>query len=129
MAVSQLIERCISGEPIRLNGDGQQVRDMTFVYDVVEATISAGELDLPAGAVINVSSNHGVSLIRLARTILDLTGANVPIVYGPPAHGDVVRTEGANGLAERLLHWRPFVDTVPGLEAQLEWRLTSRIRS
>jgi UDP-glucuronate 4-epimerase len=46
MAFSRFITAALNGEPLRINGTGEQIRDFTYVDDIVEATVAAGDRGL-----------------------------------------------------------------------------------
>ena len=55
MAFHRLIEAARNGTPFPLYGDGRQVRDFTYVDDVVTANLAAVSADPPPGTVVNVA--------------------------------------------------------------------------
>ncbi len=73
--VSIFIERMLSGEPIRINGDGKQTRDFVYVADVVKANKAVFERQSPNRfSVYNVGTGKESSVLELAeilRTIAD----------------------------------------------------------
>jgi nucleoside-diphosphate-sugar epimerase len=126
MAFSRFIDAATHDMPVPLFGTGAQVRDFTYVGDVVRANLCAADAACPPGTVVNVAGGSAVTV----RDVLDLLGAivgrPVPVVGLPEQPGDVMRTGGSTELARELLGWRPAVDLRTGLECQVAW---SRERS
>ena len=127
MAMAQLIEAALTGEPFRLFAAPEAVRDFTYVGDVVQATIAAGLVaDIPPSTVLNVAGGTPATMSEVIETVGGLVGSPVPIRAVAPQAGDVVRTGGDNSRARRLLQWSPRVTLRAGLARQVEWHLARR---
>ena len=126
MAIHRLIEAADRGDAFRLYGDGTQVRDVTFVDDVVAANVAAATGDVEPGSVYNVAGGAPVELRHVIETVESLTGRTITIERRPPAPGDVARTSGRTKRIEADLGWRPRTDLEHGLTAQIEWQRTHR---
>ncbi len=122
MAIHRLIESAIRQIPFTLYGDGTQVRDFTYVDDVVEANILAGTADLDPGLVLNVCGGVSVSMNELISSVGDAVGRETVIEPGTAQAGDVQRTGGTAELANKLLGWFPQHGVASGLEAQVDWQ-------
>lgn len=124
MAIHRLIEAALSGSPFHLYGDGEQVRDLTYVADVVQANLLAAAADLEPGVVINVAGGAAISMNELIALVGELIGRQVIVEPGNAKAGDVRRTGGTSELARKLLSWVPEFDVAAGLEAQVAWHRT-----
>jgi len=122
MAMNRIVRSALTGEPFPKFGSGTQIRDFTYVADVVEANLSAGTADVPAGTVVNVAGGGAVTLDEVIATVERLVGRPVPIEKHPTQAGDVFRTGGAIEAASKLLGWRPAVSVEEGLARQVEWQ-------
>jgi nucleoside-diphosphate-sugar epimerase len=120
MAIRRLCEAATGGERFRLNGDGEQSRDFTYVEDAVDATIRAATAEDP-GDLLNVGGGHEATMNEVVEMIGDLAGAPVPITAGRPQPGDVRRTGSDTTRARRRLGWTPRTNLAEGLRAQLDW--------
>lgn len=121
MGVHRMVEAAIHGSTFTVFGDGSQVRDMTYVDDVVEATIAAADPRVPAGTAANIAGGSQVSLAELLETVGELAGCPIPTEHGPVQHGDVGRTEADTSRAEVVLGWKPRTSLIDGLAAQIQW--------
>ena len=129
MAAHRFIEAALDGDALTVYGDGTQTRDMTYVTDAVAATVAALTSPLEPGAVINVATGHGVSVLQLVSTIGDLLGdACLGVVNEPARDGDVAHCEATIGTAAALLGWQPATDLVTGLDHQILWHRSRRSR-
>ena len=91
MAFSRFFRCALSGRPLPINGDGRQVRDFTFVDDVVAGTLAAADLGRP-GRVYNIGGASPVELLDAVAQIAQLSGRDVQLARRPaqgrrPPHG------------------------------------------
>jgi nucleoside-diphosphate-sugar epimerase len=118
MAFSKFIAAAGRGDAIEVYGDGEQVRDFTFVSDAVEATIRAGAVDDPAEAIFNVGGGSRVTLRHVIELLGDVLGAPVAVRHLPVQAGDVRETGADLHRSEAVLQWHPRVPLEEGLRAQ-----------
>jgi len=126
MAMHRLIEAGLSGQAFPLYGTGDQVRDFTFVGDVVEANLAAADADVAPGTVVNVAGGGSIRLADLIALAGDLLGEEIRTDRLPGQPGDVDRTGGSVERAHELLGWKPQTDLRTGLEAQVNWHRQRR---
>jgi nucleoside-diphosphate-sugar epimerase len=120
MAFDRFIRAALLDEPIRVYGSGRQIRDFTYVDDVVEANLRAAAADVPPGSVFNVSGGTSVSVNEVLDILSGIVGRSLHVEYMAAVAGDVERTGGSADKIEAMLGWRPRVDIESGLRAQ--WR-------
>ena len=101
-----------AGLPLTIVGDGTQVRDFTYVSDIVNALIAAGE-SKESGYAINIGTSMPTSVNRLA----DLIGGDK--VHIPKRPGEPDQTNASNLLAQRKLNWKPSISIEDGVEEVL----------
>jgi len=121
MAIRRLADCAVTGQPFALFGDGRQVRDFTFVSDVVNANIEAGFRDVAPGTVVNIAGGSHVAMTELIEIVEDVAGVPVAWERYSTEAGDVQKTGGTTEAAHRVLGWEPRVSLRDGLTAQLEW--------
>jgi nucleoside-diphosphate-sugar epimerase len=109
------------GEPIPIFGSGEQIRDFTYVGDVVNATIAAGTLDLLPGSMCNVAGGSSISVLELIPLLERVTGQAIARRHEAAQPGDVQRTGGSIEAARLMLGWEPKVDIETGLRTQYAW--------
>jgi nucleoside-diphosphate-sugar epimerase len=127
MAFSRFLRRILGDAPLTLLGDGTQVRDFTYVGDIVEGTVAAASYGRP-GCAYNIGGGRSVQLIAAIRMIERLAGRRACIELAPPQVGDAYRTGCDGHLALDHLGYAPRTTLEDGLAAQLEWTV-SRQRS
>lgn len=121
MALHRMVDAALRGKPFPLYGDGEQVRDFTFVADIVSATLAASTADVGPGTAINISGGSSASVRQLLELVGDAAGNEVLIDQQPAAPGDVERTGGSIDRARELLGWTPVTGLREGVEAQVRW--------
>ena len=122
LAIHRMIDAALSGRPFPLYGDGSQIRDFTYVDDIVDANILAAAADIPSGTVLNVAGGTAASVLDVARVVEALVGRPVPLDRQPSERGDVERTGGSTEHAARLLGWTPKVSLEDGVSRQVAWQ-------
>jgi UDP-glucose 4-epimerase len=85
--VSIFLDALLRGEPIRINGDGEQRRDFVFIDDVVQAILALGESDVCG--VFNAGSGHTTSVLELVRCLESVVGVPAQVQFDPPRPGDL----------------------------------------
>ncbi|HTX01428.1 MAG TPA: NAD-dependent epimerase/dehydratase family protein [Acidimicrobiales bacterium] len=121
MAIGRLVASALEGTSFTLLGDGSQIRDFTYVGDVVAANLAAAAADVAPGTVCNVAGGSSITLGELVGLVERLAGRPVALVRRPAQPGDVSRTGGSVDRAERLLGWSPSTSLESGLLAHLAW--------
>ena len=116
----------LRGDPLRVYGDGSQTRTFCYVDDTVETCVKAHESSMFESDVINVGSDHEISILELARTVLAITGSASRIEFLPPlAEGDMTRRCPDISKMRRLLD-RPSVTLEDGIRRLVAHYATER---
>ena len=71
MVVPRFVQQALRGEPLTVYGDGQQTRCFCDVEDAVRAIIGLAECPEAVGQVFNIGSTEEVTILELARKVLD----------------------------------------------------------
>lgn len=121
-AANNFISESLRGGPIRIQGDGQSVRSYMYPADMALwlLTILAQG---PAGAVYNLGSPHGITLIDLARKIVPLFPQPIKIVtrtLGPNAPR-ASRLVPDTSLAQKTLGLETKTDLDAAIRLTLQW--------
>jgi UDP-glucose 4-epimerase len=118
--VPLFITAIATGAPVTIFGDGDQSRDFTYILNVVDATLRAGEAEGASGRIFNIAAGTPASVNDLAETIGRILGKPVEKRYEPPRPGDVRDSWADVGAAEQVLGYRPSVDLEEGLRRTIE---------
>jgi dTDP-glucose 4,6-dehydratase/UDP-glucose 4-epimerase len=112
------VRNLIEGKPIRVFGDGTQVRDLNFVDDCVDALLRAGASDEANGEVFNLGSTERINLKDLADLLTNLgLEGRVEIVPFPPGRKaiDIDHYYGDFSKIRKSLGWEPYTSLRDGL--------------
>lgn len=123
MAFTRFIRAAIRREPITVYGDGTQLRDFTFIDDVVAANLLSATSAVEPGRVYNVAGGSTTSVREALDIIADLSGG-IEVKYEDRVAGDVYRTGGDTDRIRRELGWQPQTSLREGLTKQFEWGQT-----
>jgi UDP-glucuronate 4-epimerase len=121
MSIHRLCEAALGGSPFPRYGDGSQIREFTYVSDIVHANLHAAEADVPPGEVLNIAGGGEITLNALIALVGEVAGAPVTTDDQPPQAGDAHRNGGSIARAGAMLGWEPVVSLRDGIAAQLEW--------
>lgn len=118
MAFSRFLARALAGRPLSVLGDGRQVREFTYVGDVVEATVAAAERG-ERGSVYNVGGGEPVALLDVITLLKELLDRPIAVEHEDAGPGDPRRTEADVTRAAQDLGYRPETTLAEGLAAQI----------
>jgi len=108
------------GRAPRIDGDGLQSRDFTYVANVVQALLKAADAPAAPGNVYNIGTGGSTTVVDLVRHLNELLGRNIQPTFGPARAGDVRHSQADITLARRDLGYEPAVPFREGLKKTLE---------
>jgi nucleoside-diphosphate-sugar epimerase len=120
MGYHQFIRAMLSGDTIRVTGDGQQVRGNTYVSDCVAATIAASEA--PIGETYNVGGGETASVWDILMRLESIIGVKPRIHQVEARPGDQRHTCADTSKLRRHLAWEPRIGLDEGLRQQVQWQ-------
>jgi dTDP-L-rhamnose 4-epimerase len=121
--------RLLNNLPPVLYEDGEQTRDFSFVEDIACANLLAAETDQLDGMAVNVGSQKGVSI----RKVAEIVSSALKIDIEPEARGEFrpgeMRHLTSDGTKIRSAGYKPQVDLEDGIHRYIDWiRSQSDIR-
>ncbi len=111
----------LQGKAPRIDGDGTQSRDFTYVEDVARGLIAAMRTKTMGCQVVNLACGGSYSLLDLLRTLQPFAGAKVEPQFGPPRTGDVKHSRADVTRARELLDFCAQVPFAEGLKKTYDW--------
>jgi len=120
MGYHLFIDAILKGQPIKLTGDGTQLRGNTFVADCVDATIRATQA-MP-GETFNLGGGELVTVLDVFKKLERIIGKPAIIERHPPRPGDQLATGADVTKLWRHLQWKPTTSIDDGLKMQVEWQ-------
>jgi UDP-glucose 4-epimerase len=105
--------KMLRGEPVVINGTGEQERDFVAIGDIAAANLAA--LWHGDGEIINLGSGRGTSVNEIFAALAAITGYDQSPLFGPEKSGEVFKIYLTGDKARLLLHWQPTVSLAEGL--------------
>jgi len=127
-AVIAMIARAFVGQnPFEVWGDGTQVRNWTYIDDIVSGTILAGE-KIDDGTPVNLGTMERVRVLDAVQMVLDSTGHKAKIKYLTNMPTGPLNRVADNSRAKKLLGWEPKVMFREGLQRTIDWYYKTKDR-
>jgi dTDP-glucose 4,6-dehydratase len=118
-ALPNFVGQALEGRPLTIYGDGSQTRSFCYVSDLVEGLYKL-LLSHEIGPV-NLGNPEEISLLQLAKTIIELTGSKSDLVFGPLPPDDPVRRRPDISKAKSALNWQPEIGLREGIKRVLPY--------
>ena len=113
------IANALQGEPLLVMGSGEQTRAYCHVSDIVDGIVALFRCGY--NGPVNLGSPREISVLSLARLIIDLAGSQSSIRFGPALEGDRRARCPDISLAGRVLGWQPRIPLEEGLRRAIEF--------
>jgi UDP-glucose 4-epimerase len=118
--IALFANRLRRGEPVEIFGDGEQVRDFTYVGDAVAALARALTAASTSAPVFNVCTGKGTTVRALAETMAALFRTEIDAYHSPARSGEVRISIGDPRRAAEQLDFRAETALVDGLAITLD---------
>ena len=116
MVVPRFVGAALTNEPLYVYGSGDQIRCFCHVADAVRALLLVMDSDKSVGEVFNVGNNHQISIMELAKKVIELTGSSSSIekiayenAY-PEGFEDMQRRVPDISKIKQVLGWSPGIN-------------------
>ena len=117
------IRAALAHQPLLIDGDGGQTRDFIYVTNMVDAFVLAAKSTdaTTLGQAYNVGAGGRVSILTLAKTIVQMTGSKSEIRHAPARVGDIRDSYADLSRISAELGYQPKVSFQSGLEALIAY--------
>ena len=127
-AVIAMIAKAFIGQnPFEVWGLGNQIRNWTYVDDIVHGTMLAAER-IDDGTAVNLGTMERTRVIDAVKMVLEYTGHKAEIKLLPDMPTGPLNRVADNSLAKKLLGWEPQVKFADGLRRTIEWYFSNKNR-
>lgn len=116
-------------QPIKVFGDGMQVRDVLYIDDLIDAYEAViARPDQCRGEIFNVGGGprQAISLLDLVAMLEDLRNKPIQLIYEDWRPGDQRVYISDISKANRVLNWHPHVTPREGVRRLYDWALASQ---
>ncbi len=117
-AIPTFLRQALTGQPLTIFGDGTQTRSFCFVSDLIRGLIALAESGYHEP--VNIGNPDEFTLLALAKTVLEITGGDSPIVFEELPADDPKQRRPDITLARKLLDWSPEVSLADGLRRTID---------
>jgi dTDP-glucose 4,6-dehydratase len=117
--VSSFIDQALNCKPLTVFGDGTQTRSLCYVDDLVRGILAMLDSDEPGP--INLGNPVELSVLAIAKLVLELVGLPSRIELHPLPQDDPTRRRPDITRARDLLGWYPQVSVREGIARTIEW--------
>ena len=118
-AIPAFMGQALTDRPLTVFGDGSQTRSFCYVDDLIRGLVSLAESDVHEP--VNIGNPNEMSLLEMARLIIELTESRSEVVYEAlPVDDPQVRQPDIT-RARALLEWEPEVDVREGLRRTIDF--------
>ncbi len=125
-AVIAMIARAfVKQDPFVVWGTGKQIRNWTYVSDIVAGTILAAE-KIDDGTAVNLGTMERVSVLEAVQEVLRYTHHEAKLEFHPEMPTGPYNRVADNNLAKRLLGWEPKVLFRDGLRKTIDWYFSTK---
>lgn len=125
MAIRDFINKIIHNQEISIYGDGEQLRDFTFVSDIVNGLILSAEKEEANGQIFNLGNSNPISVNQLIEKIYSIANKSKNVKYIEKQKGDVNITHSNIKKAKTILNFHPSVNIDEGLLKTYEWQISN----
>ena len=127
-AVIAMIARAfVKQDPYVVWGNGEQIRNWTYVGDIVSGTILAAE-KIDDGTAVNLGTMERTQVIDAVQEVMRHTGHQAKIEFHPEMPTGPMNRVASNALAKKLLGWEPRMKFMDGLHRTLDWYFSTKDR-
>lgn len=127
-AVIAMIARAfVHQDPFDVWGDGTQIRNWTYVDDIVSGTILAAE-KINDGTAVNLGTMERIRVLDAAKMVTEYAGYKPEIRFLRDMPTGPVNRVADNHLARTLLGWEPKTPFGEGLRKTMDWYFASKQR-
>jgi len=116
MVIPRFVSAALKGEPLEVYGSGDQIRCFCHVDDAVKALLLVMDSDKAVGQVFNVGNNSQISIMELAKKVIEITESKSSIekiayekAY-PEGFEDMQRRVPDISKIKQVLGWEPKIN-------------------
>jgi nucleoside-diphosphate-sugar epimerase len=121
MAIGKFFNQIFYNKPVTIFGTGEQLRDFTYISDIIDGILLSSENEEAIGETFNLGYSNPISVNDLIKIIYELTGAQKNVRYEEPQMGDVDITHSKIEKAKKILNYDPKISIHKGLKKCYSW--------
>jgi len=119
--VSNFVVQALKGKEITIYGNGTQTRSFCYISDLIEGLIKMMKSPDDCLGPINIGNPEEISILNLAKKIIEITNSKSKIVFKPLPEDDPIRRKPDITLAKEKLNWEPKISLEEGLKKTIDY--------
>lgn len=123
--IAMIARAFIKQDPFEVWGDGTQIRNWTYIDDIVSGTILAAE-KIDDGTAVNLGTMERNTVLDAVNLVLDYTGHKAKLNFKTDMPVGPLNRVADNALAKKLLGWEPKILLKEGLKRTIDWYYSVR---
>jgi CDP-paratose 2-epimerase len=123
--VAHFAKQFLTDQPITVYGNGQQIRDLLYVEDLIYAyDLAIKNIDKVKGQPLNIGGGikNVYSLLQVIAMLEKKLKRKIKIKFDKMRVGDQKYFVSKNDKVKKLLGWQPKTDFKKGLEILINWQ-------
>lgn len=115
MVLPRFVSAALKNEPLQVYGTGEQIRCFCHVEDAVRALLQVMDSDKSIGEVFNIGNNQQISILELAKRVIQITDSKSEIIKIPYTEAypdgfeDMQRRVPDISKIKNVLGWSPQI--------------------
>ncbi|MGD9364795.1 MAG: SDR family oxidoreductase [Desulfobacteraceae bacterium] len=119
--VSNFIVQALKQQPITIYGDGSQTRSFCYVDDMIDGLMRLMNSKEELTGPINLGNPKELTILELARKIIDITGSKTRIIHKELPQDDPKQRQPDITLAQKEFNWMPTISLADGLKKTIAY--------
>jgi UDP-glucose 4-epimerase len=119
--VATFVKNVINNENVKINGDGEQTRDLIYVKDAVQGVLKAMDSSVDDANIFLLSTNTETSVKQVLSLVEEITGKKANVSYDAPLKGDIKRMRYDYSKAKEYLGFEPKFSVRDGISKIVEY--------
>jgi len=124
MAIRKFFDFILNNHRITIFGDGEQLRDFTYISDIINGVIAAGEKPEAVGEVFNLGCSSPITVNQLVEQMYSIANKQKKIQFIEKQLGDVDITYSNVEKAKKILEYSPKIKVSEGLKHHYQWQIS-----
>jgi UDP-glucose 4-epimerase len=119
--VATFVKNVVNNENVKINGDGEQTRDLIYVKDAVQGVLRAMNSSENNANIFLLSTNTETSVKQVLHLVEEITGKKANVSYDAPLKGDIKRMRYDYSKAKEYLGFEPKFTFRDGISKIVEY--------
>ena len=119
--VSNFIIQALRNLPITVYGNGKHTRSLCYVSDLISGLIKISKLNKNFTGPINLGQNHEITMLELAKKIINLTKSKSKIEFHKLPENDPKQRNPDLQIAINSINWKPKINLDDGIKKTIKY--------